>query len=364
MHQFLSWIVSEQDVPHIELDGPATSAELDAFERELGEPLPTDHRLVLARFNGARLPGGRLLSVGQGESSIGAALREVVAAFGSTIDDQELLLPFYANADGSLLAFDRSAGPVADTWPVVDWFPDSGEARLVFRTFDGWCRSCLDEWTSEDFSAEFSLDKYLRQGQRHVRVEPDVASAHATVAHALKRSGRPEDALQAYLRAARCVPPLSWCDWEALKLAVLLRLDEPALEAAGRLCTPAPAPRWRERATQPALLADVVGIGAARTGQRAAWLRLLDQLVPQAGADRAHVVDVRRAVVGGGELPPPRVRPPVLPPLDDLAAWWSAAREAYGQGTLRDEDLLLDPALRPLAARYELAELLRIRREF
>mgnify|MGYP006992420993 CR=1 FL=1 len=58
---------------------------------------------------------------------------------------------------------DRSAGPVSDTWPVVDYYPDTGEERMIHRTMDGWCQTCVNEWESGDFGAEFTLDVYLRR---------------------------------------------------------------------------------------------------------------------------------------------------------------------------------------------------------
>ena len=37
--------------------------------------------------------------------------------------DPELLLPFHHTELGSYLAFDRSAAPISDTWPIVDFDP-------------------------------------------------------------------------------------------------------------------------------------------------------------------------------------------------------------------------------------------------
>jgi hypothetical protein len=161
------------------------------------------------------------------------------------------------------------------------------------------------------------------------------------------------------------VPPLPWCDWEALKLAVLLRQPSKALEAANRLSTKAPPARWRYRETTPAKVAEVIGRMAAEAPDRAPWLRILDLLVEQATAPDLDVVHgVRRAVSNGEDLPPTRpIRPTVLAPEPEAARLWQAAKLAYERGALRDDDLLLDPALLPLW-QYDLGELLRIRRDF
>lgn len=368
VQEFIRWIDSHRDFPGVQLNRPATSAELDALERQLGVPLPADLRLVLSRFNGGILPNGAMLSAGIGPGTIEAAVRAFAEAVEADFLDPELLLPFFRTSEGSLLCFDRSAAPLSDTWPIVDYFEDTGDTRLVHRTFDGWCRTCVATFQAPDFLDAFSLDKYLAQGKRHVAIEPDVATAHATVAHALKRAGLPEDALRSYLAAARCVPPLAWCDWEALKLAALLERDAEALEAASRLCSPAPTSRWADRETTPAAVADVVGHCAIRSDDRAPWVRLLDLLVGQARDDeeKRHVHAVRKAVVTGEALPPtlPPRDEPVLAVDDDLDRWWRAARRAYLEGRLRDDDMLLDPTLRPLRQHRDFRQLLRIRREF
>ena len=371
VQELIRWVEAHQDFPGVALNRPATTAELNALEQQLGVPLPADLRLVMARFNGGTLPNGTLLVAGVGPGTIEAAVRAYAEAVEADFLDPELLLPFFRTIEGSLLCFDRSAAPISDTWPIVDYFEDTGETRLVFRTFDGWCRTSVASFESPDFLDDFSLEKYLAQGKRHALMEPDVATAHATVAHAFKRAGRPEEALSSYLDAARCVPPLTWCDWEALKLAVLLHRLPEALEAATRLCMHAPSDKWNERDTTPATLADVIGRCARLDPapvERSSWTRLLDQLVGQCwdDAQRKHVKEVRKAVVAGSALPPAQ-RPrdgSVVPAAADLDIWWSAAKDAYAAGVLREDDMLLDPNLDPLRAKRDLSELLRIRRDF
>ncbi len=362
------WLSTHQDFPGVTLQRPATTAELNALEQQLGVPLPADLRLVLSRFNGGTLPNGTMLSAGIGPGTIEEAVRAFAESVEADFLDPELLLPFFRTNEGSLLCFDRSAAPISDTWPIVDHFEDTGDTRLVFRTFDGWCRTCVGSFDAPDFLDEFSLDKYLAQGRRHVEIEPDVATAHATVAHALKRAGLPEDALRSYLAAARCVPPLPWCDWEALKLAALLEREPEAIEAASRLCSPAPTSRWADRETTPASVADVIGQCAIRAEDRSPWVRFLDQLVDVAWEDdeKLHVHEVRKAVVSGEALPETRAPrdEPVVPAQDELEAWWQMAREAYIAGMLRDDDMLLDPTLKPLRQQRDFTELLRIRRDF
>lgn len=346
---------------------PASNAELAHIEQTMGSPLPEDLRLVLLKFNGATLPSGALLSVG---STIGktieAVLKELADREEKSFLDPEALLPFH-RSDESILAFDRSAGPVADTWPIVDFYSDTGEIKLVHRTFDGWCRLCVAQWTSPDWGQDFTLDVYLRNGERHVAIEPDVASAHATVAHAYKRAGQPEQALASYLAAARCVPPEPRCDWEALKIAVLIDDGAAAVEAATRLASRAPPERWLLRETTPGRIADLIGMLAVHHPDPPTYTRLLDLLAAQAmdPEDHERVAAVRRALLHDESMPETRPsRPSVLPQYPSPDEWWAAVRQGYADGAVRDEDLLLDPSFEPLRGRKSFAELLRIRRDF
>jgi hypothetical protein len=368
VQDLVRWIDAHRDSSVVQVNPPASAADISALEHQLGVPLPADLRYVLTRFNGGTLPSGQLLPAGMGPGTIEAAVRQFAEAVGADFLDPELLLPFHRTLEGSVLCFDRSAGPVSDTWHIVDYYEDTGETRIVYRTFDGWCRTCVAEWESPDFEADFSLDKYLEQGKRHASIEPDVSTAHATVAHALKRAGKPEEALASYLRAARCVPALPWCDWEALKLAVLLDRPLEALESSQRLASRAPSSKWRERETTPGRVADVLGQMAIRAPENKNWIRVLDQLVEQATDedDHAQAHAVRYAVLHGEPLPTPRHHRdvPVVEPTSDLEQLFAAAREAYEAGSLRDEDMLLDATLLPLFRAHRPIELLSIRREF
>jgi len=364
----LSWIAENPGFPGLRLAGAAGPSELPEVEDRIFSPLPTDLRMLLAQHNGGALPTGTLLRAGgAGADTILGELERLGLLFGRASDDPELPLPYFRSNEGALLAFDRSAAPVADTWPVIDCPPDLPELRLVHRTFDGWCRLCLREWTAPDFGAEFSLERYLNGGLRHAEVEPDVATAHATVAHALRRAGEPERALAAYLIAARCVPQLAFCDWEGLKLAVLLRDAKSALTIGRRLCTRAPARGWQARATTPRQVADVLSHLVTEVEPPEPLLALLDQLGAQAPDDesKAAIGALRRAVFGGEAVPPPQpVRPTAVSPQLQLDAFWEATEQAYLHGAVRDEDLLLDPAYRPLARHRPLADMLRVRRDF
>jgi hypothetical protein len=364
----IGWILENPGFSGIEMGSPATPAALGEVEDALVSPLPSDLRVLLGRWNGARLPAGKLLHAGgSDDDSVLGALHEIAKLHERPVDDPELPLPFFRTKEGPLLAFDRGAGPVADTWPLIDCPLEGGEQRLVHRTFDGWCRLLLAELRASDFAAPFSLEKYLQGGLRHVEIEPDVAAAHATVAHALRRCGRPEDALASYLRAGLCVPPLSWCDWEALKLGVLLGDLDAALAAGRKLCVRAPRAAWDARGTTPARVADALGMLVASIDPPDPLLRLLDPLFTQAyDEEQTRAVSaVRHAVFAGDSLPPPHpVRATAVPAQPDLARWWSAVELAYRAGSVRDEDLLLDPAYRPLAKHRPLSDLLRVRREF
>lgn len=363
----LAWLSDNAGHPGVRLEGPAEPSALAEVQDGVMSPLPTDLCLLLGRHNGGIVPSGQLLRAGgRGADSILGALDELATRLGSAPGDPDLPLPYFRSNDGAVLAFDRSAAPIADTWPVVDCPPEGAELRLIHRTFDGFCRLCLREWGAADFGQPFSLERYLAGGRRHVEVEPDVAAAHATVAHALRRSGMPEAALASYLQAARCVPPLPWCDWEALKLAVLMRKPRPALDAGRRLCARAPQTGWRTRGTAPRHVADVVAQLVTEVDPPEPVVRLLDQLAAQAqGPDASAVTALRRAAYCGEALPPSQpMRPTAVAPSADLAAFWEATERAYLEGRVRDDDLLLDPAYRPLSRHRPLAKLLELRRDF
>ncbi|MDQ3036615.1 MAG: SMI1/KNR4 family protein, partial [Myxococcota bacterium] len=270
------------------LQAPAQARDVQTIEHHVGSPLPADLRLVLGRFNGAATPAGTLLSAAPGPgATIEAALKEVAAQREASFLDPDLLLPFHRTEHGTVLAFDRSAAPIADTWPIVDYDPDSGEVRLVHRTFDGWCRLCVTEWTAE-VETPFDLDKYLRQGLRHVKIEPDVSIAHVTVGHALRRAGRPEEALESYLRGGRCVPAIAWADWEALKIASVLGDVDAAIESGGRLAKRTPEHIWEQRGTAPSRVAYVLARELAPLPEglrRDALQRALDHLKAQSAGE-------------------------------------------------------------------------------
>ncbi|HEY8428497.1 MAG TPA: SMI1/KNR4 family protein [Sandaracinaceae bacterium] len=369
VRELIRWVQEHDGSETVKAHRPAAAKEITALEHQLGAPLPADLKAVLGVFDGAVLPNGVLLSARPGPGdTIEAALKELAPIRGVSFLDPELLLPFHRTELGSYLAFDRSAAPVSDTWPVVDYDPQADAARLIHRTFDGWCRLCVREWSASDYAEEFTVEKYLRQGERHAQIEPDVSIAHVTVAHALRRAGEPERSLESYLRAGRCVPAEPWADWEALKLAVVLRYPADAFEAAARLGKRAPASTWERRETTPSRVAYAIAKVAPKPGEtQEPWLRVLDQLVAQAlgDEDRAAAKAIRRAVVTGDKPPPPC--PPQRAPvevLDDPAATFAAICDAYRQGVLRDEDLILDPRLDVVWTTHDPADVLRIRREF
>ncbi len=366
VRQLMNWVRENAEELELELNPPASSEDISALEQVLGGPLPMDLRLVLTRFNGATLPVGTLLPAGLEPKTIGATIREYAESVGRDFLDPDLLLPFCRTREGSLLCFDRSAGPVADTWPIVDYYEDLDEHHLMYRTFNGWCRVCVAEWSSDDFWDDFTLETYLRSGQRHAEFEPDVSTAHATVAHALRRAGRPEEALKAYMRAATCVPSLPRTDWEGLKLAVLLRDVDAAFECASRLSSRAPHARWQQRETTALKVAEMIRILLVQADAEVQpWLRLLDALIEQSthGA-QARIQDIREAAANGGVMPEMAPRVSAVPPAGDKEAWLKSCREAYVAGALREEDILLDPQMTETFDFEELADILRQRRDF
>jgi len=369
VHDFISWLERHPELGGMCESSPASASEIAAVEERIASPLPADLRFLLSCYNGGNLPSGQLLSTGEdGPESMLALAEELAQRFSKPVADPDLLFPFYRSDDGGVLAFDRSAGPVADTWPIIDYYLESGEQRLVHRTFDGFCRMRVAEWSSPEFGGEFTLTSYLQSGQRHVSIEPDVSIAHATVAHALRRTGDPEGALQAYLAAARCVPAQPWCDWEALKLSALLGDGRAAWECCVRLSARAPLARWRQRETTPAHVVDVLAVVAPRvTARRERVLRLCDQLREQAQTEREqqHIIVVRQALQRE-QHPPAALRTRAAgsarpePPPANL----KMLRDAYRAGTIRDEDLLLEPRYASLRRDFVLAQVVREPRAF
>ncbi|HJL17885.1 MAG TPA: SMI1/KNR4 family protein [Sandaracinaceae bacterium LLY-WYZ-13_1] len=369
VRELIRWVKEHDGSELVKVHRPAQAVELAALEHQLGAPLPADLKLVLGVFDGGRLPNGVLLGAQPGPGdTIEAGLKAMAAEHDVSFLDPELLLPFHRTEAGSYLAFDRSAAPVSDTWPIVDYDLATGEMRLIHRTFDGWCRLCVEEWSSDDYAAEFTIEKYLAQGKRHTTVEPDVSIAHVTVAHGLRRAGEPEASLESYLRAGRCVPAVPWSDWEALKLAALLRYPADALEAGMRLGKRAPASMWELRETTPSRVAFALAQVAPPPGEaQEPWLRIVDQLVAQAldDDDRAASEAIRAAMVAGEPVPEPD--PPQeadVEVTEDVEASWQGMLEAYRDGLLREDDLLLDPRFRAVAASHDLSDVLRVRRDF
>ena len=370
VRDYIRWLEDNGTRADVKLQPPAKLVDLTTIEHETGSPIPLDLRLVLGRFNGAQTPAGTLLTAAPGPgSTIEAALKEVATQRECSWLDPDMLLPFARTEQGSVLAFDRSAAPVADTWPIVDYDPESGEVRIVHRTFDGWCRTCVGEWNHPDFDQPFTLDRYVAAGRRHAEAEPDVSIAHVTVGHGLRRAGEPEEALEAYVRGARCVPAVAWADWEALKLAAVLHDTHALLECAKRLAKRTPGKTWEMRGTTPSRVVYLIAraLRSESPEPRTQYLRAMDHLATQAQGDedRAAIVGIIEAIASDGPMPPPA--PPkdnVVPPQPDLGVWWEAMRAAYNAGQLRDDDLALDPTYDALGASYVLGDILRIRRDF
>ena len=163
---------------------------------------------------------------------------------------------------------------------------------------------------------------------------------------------------------------MAWTDWEALKLAALLRYPAHALEAGLRLGKRAPTFMWDERETTPSRVAFALAKVAPPPGSedQEPWLRILDQLVSQAldDEDLEAATSIRKFVVTGeGSLAEPSPgQEAEIDFSDDLEALWLYCAEQYKAGVLREDDLLMDPRFEPLSKVHDLVDLLRIRRGF
>ena len=133
-----------------------------------------------------------------------------------------------------------------------------------------------------------------------------------------------------------------------------------------RLCTRSPAAGWRTRGATPRQVADVVAQLVTEIDPPEPVVRLLDQLAAQAQGDEAAAIfALRKAAYCGEALPAAKpLRATAVSPSTDLPAFWRATEQAYLEGKVRDDDLLLDPAYRPLAREKPLAALLELRRDF
>ena len=96
--------------------------------------------------------------------------------------DPELLLPFHRTDTGSYLCFDRSAAPVSDTWPVVDFarpvaMPTMRQRLAVVNTKDNR-RTALRVDQAPVIGEELVLQTFCsgtggRWAERRVRVRGD-----------------------------------------------------------------------------------------------------------------------------------------------------------------------------------------------
>jgi hypothetical protein len=114
-------------------------------------------------------------------------------------------------------------------------------------------------------------------------------------------------------------------------------------------------------------VAEALGLLVAEIDPPEPLLRLLDQLGAQAqsSAHRAAIMAIRGAVFSGDAMPATHaVRPTAVPAQAQPALWFAALEAAYRQGQVRDEDLVLDPAYRPLRQHRALSDVLCIAREF
>jgi hypothetical protein len=122
---------------------------------------------------------------------------------------------------------------------------------------------------------------------------------------------------------------------------------------------------WEERGGTPSQAAFAIAkVAPAGQGQ---WLRLIDLLCDQAlDEDDKHAAEGIRAALNA-QAPLPAPHPPAeaeVTPDEDLDVWWAQLCEAYREGSVREDTLLFDVKLGPLAARFDLADVLRIRRDF
>src|SRR5690606_35204798 len=122
VREFIRWVQEQTAAGSetVKVLGPAQQKQVTPLEHQLGTPLPADLKLVIGVFDGAQLPNGVLLGAQPGPgSTIEAGLKALAEDADVSFLDPELLLPFHRTEAGSYLAFDRSAAPVSDTWPIV-----------------------------------------------------------------------------------------------------------------------------------------------------------------------------------------------------------------------------------------------------
>ena len=154
-----------------------------------------------------------------------------------------------------------------------------------------------------------------------------------------------------------------------MKLATILRRPLDALEAGSRLAKRAPLAMWQRRETTPSRVAFALAIlaPAPNGDDQEPWLRVIDQLVSQGvdAEDRESGKTIRKALLKGAAIPPPS--PPhdsTIQLGDDVDLVYAAICTAYREGSLREDDLVLDQRLGAVWAKHSPGDVLRIRRDF
>jgi cell wall assembly regulator SMI1 len=107
--------------PETQVNPPASAAQLDAFEREHGVPLPPAHRALLGRANGGTLGGlARLFGVGRGDAlDLGRHARETRAELERTAGRP--VLPFASSWGGDYYCLELAPAPAGRKPRVLFW---------------------------------------------------------------------------------------------------------------------------------------------------------------------------------------------------------------------------------------------------
>jgi tetratricopeptide (TPR) repeat protein len=308
----------------IRAGAPGAAADLAAAEAALDRPLPEAYAAFLRSFDGAELFHESVVLAGVGPQ----AARSLVDANRPPLPAGMLAgeLVFAETAGGDRYTLASPAGT------VIHLRAGSDERWLAGSSFPAWLDALVArEALLYDEEGEFRLEAFeedgeeltpafaLRQAERALRKDPGSAEAHHDLGVAFRRTGRLDQALQHFTRAATLDPTNPWPWFDRGRLELQLQAPAEAVQSFRHAATATPGPEgarllaWAARAAHEAASpADALAARSeaeARDPDIAASLRRAAEAAAEAGDDAARLEAERLAEV----FAPVRRRLPVLP---------------------------------------------------
>ncbi len=247
----------------LNLNPPASTADLNALARAIRRPLPEDYVALLQHCDGADLRGDRLLSAAEAlerwqtlRTLIAHTFREDVDWDSSEPPDH--LLPIACDLDGNLKCLDLlTAGP-----EVVDWYRESGAFTTWHYSVVQWLITCLK--TLEIRFDHRGRPRPIRSGeadlirgreiQAHLSEDPQGAYPRLQLAELLAESSTPEEALIAFRQASDGVPQTAINHFLHARFAIVTGRHEEARRQLRRCLAVPPEPNPRKHEFRSAYL--------------------------------------------------------------------------------------------------------------